>query len=220
VRLVLRQRIRDLSPRGEFILVWMVCFGYFTASSGAALLLGRHQFERDTNQILRGIAIELAILGAFAAIVRLRGWTGEGLGLRFTWPAALAGIPLYVAFMAVYAITAATVTHFLPLANMQFRVHAPLGIVVVFIVVNSLYEELTVTGYVISALSHDGAALAITASTLIRFAYHLYQGPLASISILPLGLLFGAVYWRWRTLWPLMVAHTLTNVISFASQMR
>ena len=29
------------------------------------------------------------------------------------------------------------------------------------------------------------------------------------------GLLFGAVYWRWRRLWPLIVAHTIANLISF-----
>ena len=64
-------------------------------------------------------------------------------------------------------------------------------------------------------MSAQGAALDITASTLLRFLYHLYQGPLASISILPLGLLFGAVFWRWRSVWPLIVAHTIANLLSF-----
>ena len=31
----------------------------------------------------------------------------------------------------------------------------------------------------------------------------------------PLGLLFGAVFWRWRNLWPLIVAHTIANLIAF-----
>ena len=86
---------------------------------------------------------------------------------------------------------------------------------IAFIVVNSFFEETIVSGYVITALSPQGAGLAITASTLLRFLYHLYQGPLAAISILPLGLLFGAVFWRWRNLWPLIVAHTIANLIAF-----
>jgi membrane protease YdiL (CAAX protease family) len=48
----------------------------------------------------------------------------------------------------------------------------------------------------------------------LRFAYHLYQGPLASISILPLGFVFAAMFWRWRNIWPLVVAHTIANVVS------
>ena len=92
--------------------------------------------------------------------------------------------------------------------------------VLLFIAVNSVFEESAVTGYVVTQLSEQGAALAVTASGLVRFAYHLYQGPIASIAILPLGLLFAAVYWRWRNLWPLIVAHTITNLISVFQSMR
>ena len=34
--------------------------------------------------------------------------------------------------------------------------------------------------------------------------------------LLPLGLLFAFVYWRWRLLWPLIVAH---GVMDFMGQM-
>jgi membrane protease YdiL (CAAX protease family) len=95
----------------------------------------------------------------------------------------------------------------------RFVITANPAAMVLFIVVNSFFEEMIVTGYMVTALSREGAALAITTSTLLRFLYHLYQGPLASISILPLGLLFGAVFWRWRNLWPLIVAHTVANLV-------
>ena len=94
---------------------------------------------------------------------------------------------------------------------------APVILMLVFIVVNSIFEEALVTGYVVTALAEQGPALAITASTLLRFAYHLYQGPVASISVLPLGLMFAAVFWKWRTLWPLVMAHSLINVMAFSS---
>lgn len=51
-------------------------------------------------------------------------------------------------------------------------------------------------------------------ATLLRFLYHLYQGPVAALSVLPLGLLFGTVFWKWRNLWPLVVAHTLANLLA------
>jgi hypothetical protein len=34
-------------------------------------------------------------------------------------------------------------------------------------------------------------------------------------AILPIGLLFGFVYWKWRRLWPLFIAHALFDVFAF-----
>lgn len=212
---MLRDRIRRLSPRAELVLVSIVAFGYFTATSVAWLLVRPAAFTLGTPQVTRGLLIELALFAAFAAILRARGWTAARLGLRFSVASALAGIPLFMLFMVLYAIAAGVALRVMPIAEFRFSVHAPFWLMILFIVVNSFYEEITVTGYVIAALSSEGAALAITASTLIRFAYHLYQGPIAAVTILPLGVLFGAVFWRWRTLTPLIVAHTLTNLLTF-----
>jgi membrane protease YdiL (CAAX protease family) len=88
------------------------------------------------------------------------------------------------------------------------------AIVLLLIVVNSFFEEIVVTGYVVSALAKHGAAFAISASTLLRFLYHTYQGPLGTLSILPMGLLYAAVFWRWRNLWPMLVAHSIMNSFS------
>ena len=170
-----------------------------------------------TARELRAFLTEASLLAIVLLILRIRGWTKERLGLDFSLGAATAGVLLFLAYMTVYWITAAAVISFAPgVAKQnafQFAITAHPAAVLAFIVINSFYEEIVVTGYVVTALAPQGAALAITASTLLRFSYHLYQGPLASITILPLGLLFGAVYWRWRTLWPLIVAHTINNII-------
>jgi membrane protease YdiL (CAAX protease family) len=83
-------------------------------------------------------------------------------------------------------------------------------------VINAVFEELTVTAYVIESMASGGAGPAIAASTLLRFSYYLWQGPLASLSMVPLGLLFGMMYWRRRNVWPLIVAHTIANAVVFA----
>jgi membrane protease YdiL (CAAX protease family) len=169
---------------------------------------------------VRSILIEAVILAAVIAILRARGWTIRRLGLEFSWKAAAAGIPLFVIYLLVYAITTTLVLMVFPAAGkvwvFSFINRAPFALVLLFIILNSVFEELLVTAYVIESFSSDGAGLAITVSTLLRFAYHLYQGPLASLSIIPLGLLFATMYWRWRNVWPLMVAHTLSNVVVFA----
>lgn len=212
----MREFIEKLNDRGEFYLVTIVCFSYAITASAIILLLRIRHFELTTGRVLRGLVIELAILSALAVILRLRGWRRADLGLRFSWPAALAGFPLFIAYLVLYYSIAIALMQFLQFEGFTFVPRAPLVLVVLFVLVNSAFEEIAVTGYVIEALSHQGAALAITASTLIRFSYHLYQGPVSSISILPLGLLFGAVYWKWRNLWPLMVAHTIANLLTLA----
>lgn len=216
----MRDLIRRLSDRSELLLVTAIAFSFFTVSSAWTLLSGVREVDLSTALVLRAIGIQLLILLAAGAILRARGWTLDRLGLRFSWKAALAGVPFFILYLLLYWITATVVLLLWPAARevwvFRYTVSAPFWLLLAMLVVNSFFEEVMVTGYVISALSREGAALAITASTLLRFAYHLYQGPLASISIIPLGLAFGAMFWRGRNLWPLIVAHTIANVLAFA----
>jgi membrane protease YdiL (CAAX protease family) len=219
-----REAIRRLSPRSEFFLVLALCFGYFVVSSAIVLFLGVHQFNMTTGRVIRGVLVELALMAISAWVLHVRGWDFGRLGLRFSWPALLAGVPLFIAYIVLYWGTFLLAVRIYPDAQriqvMKMIPAAPFSVFVIFIVINSLFEEAAVTGYVVTALSDQGAPLSITASALIRLLYHLYQGPIASISVLPLGLLFALVYWRWRNLWPLMTAHTIANLLSFAAASR
>ncbi|HXH37408.1 MAG TPA: CPBP family intramembrane glutamic endopeptidase [Thermoanaerobaculia bacterium] len=214
----MRERIRNLSSRAEFFLIITLCFGYFIGSSLTVLLRHIHTFELSTFRVMRGIATEIAILAVTGWILHIRGWRLSRLSKRISWRGVLAGVPLVVAYFLLYLVTGIALVLAYPpasrLATMRMIPSAPAALLLVFIVVNSVFEEVTVSGYVVTALSEHGPALSITASTLLRFLYHLYQGPIACISILPLGLLFGAVYWRWKNLWPLGVAHTIANIVA------
>ena len=216
-----RDTIRNMSPRSEFVLVTTLCFGYFVVTSASVLILNLHEMRLTTPRALRGMALEIVLLCTTLWILRIRGWNWERLGLRFSWPSFLAGLPLFIWYMLMYWLTFVVVTMLYRPARSLHATRiipaAPAAILLLVILINSVFEEVTVTGYVVSALSEQGASLSITASTLIRFAYHLYQGPIATIAILPLGPLFAGVFWRWRNLWPLMVAHTITNLLAFAS---
>jgi membrane protease YdiL (CAAX protease family) len=53
-------------------------------------------------------------------------------------------------------------------------------------------------------------------STVVRLLYHLYQGPIGVLIIVPMGLLYGYVYARTRQLWPLMFAHVLIDLIGLS----
>lgn len=212
--------IRNLSGRAEFTTILVVSFGYYVIASLVTLIRGIRRFEMTTADAVWMIVFQLLVLSVVALILRIRGWDRTRVGLRFSWGAALAGIPLFIFYLLIYWMTATIVLLVVPGARtmwaFQFTTLAPFWLMLVMIAVNSVFEELLVTGYVVSALSHRGAAFAITASTLLRFSYHLYQGPLSSLGVIPLGLLFGALFWQRRTLWPLMVAHTIANIVAFS----
>jgi membrane protease YdiL (CAAX protease family) len=146
------------------------------------------------------------------------------LGLQFSWRSAAAGIPLFVIYLLVYWVTATLIFLVLPdargLRAIAFTAHVPSWLMIILLIVNAAFEELLVTGFVIASLAEKGAAIAVAASTLLRFAYHLYQGPLNAVSIIPVGLLLGALFWRARNLWPLIVAHALADVVVYVSAHR
>ena len=221
LQLPMRETIRRLSPRSEFFLVIALCFGYFAFASAAALFVGTPDLKYTSGRVVQSIVIELILLSAAGWVLHVRGWKFRRLGFDFSWAGLLAGIPLFIAYLVLYWGTYLFAVSVYPAArNVQapkIVPTAPFALFAVFIILNSLFEEAAVTGYVVSKLSEQGFALSITASALIRFVYHLYQGPIASLAILPLGFLFAAVYWRWRNLWPLMSAHTIANLIVFAA---
>jgi membrane protease YdiL (CAAX protease family) len=196
----------------------LLSLSYPVASSAVVLLAGVRRYEMTTARVLRGALMEASLLALVAAVLAVRGWTIERIGLQFSARAAFAGLPLFVCYMLLYWSSSLIVVALFPEAahgrGFQFVIRASPAATLLFVVINSLFEEVIVAGYVVSALTPQGVALSITASTLLRFLYHLYQGPQAAVSILPLGLLFGAVYWKWRNLWPLIIAHTITNVLA------
>jgi membrane protease YdiL (CAAX protease family) len=216
----MNERVRRLSARAEFWVVVSLCFLYFVATSLAVLLLRVQKFQLTTGRTIRGIVTETLILAVVSWFLHVRGWQWSRISSRLTVRGVLLGIPLFIGYYLLYWFASALVVASYPAAgriqSVQMVPAAPFGLIFAFLVINSLFEETTVAAYVISALSEQGAAFSITASTLLRFAYHLYQGPVASVSIVPLGLLFGTVYFRTRNVWPLVTAHTIANVIAFS----
>ena len=84
-------------------------------------------------------------------------------------------------------------------------------------VVNGIFEELFVAGYIITSLTaRRGMWTAINVSVVVRLLYHLYQGPIGILTVVPMGLLYGYVYSRTRQLWPLIVAHVLLDLVAMS----
>jgi membrane protease YdiL (CAAX protease family) len=82
---------------------------------------------------------------------------------------------------------------------------------------NSLLEEVVAVGYLLERLERLGWTVPamIVASSLLRGAYHLYQGFGPFVGNAVMGVLFCLVYLRTRRVMPLVVAHTLLDVVAF-----
>jgi len=82
---------------------------------------------------------------------------------------------------------------------------------------NAVLEEVVMIGYLYSRWLRAGWSLpvVVAVSALVRGSYHLYQGFGGFLGNLAMGLFFGWVYTRTRRVGPLVVAHTLLDIVAF-----
>ena len=90
-------------------------------------------------------------------------------------------------------------------------------VLVLAAVQNAVLEEVIVVGYLFTRLRQMGwrVPVLLVASAVLRGSYHLYQGFGGFVGNLAMGLVFGLVYLRWRRVGPLVVAHTVLDVVAF-----
>jgi membrane protease YdiL (CAAX protease family) len=155
-------------------------------------------------------------------LVRRSGERVRSIGLDATQPVRdlLAGVLLTIGVAGVGLLVYAAAVE---LGLNRFVVPVPpLGhwwtypVLVLSSAQNGLLEEIVVVGYLLTRLERIGwsPAAALWSSSVLRGSYHLYQGLGGFAGNLLLGLFFGWLYQRSRRLWPLVLAHTLVDVLA------
>jgi len=213
--------IRALPPRAEFFIVVVGAFGYFILGSVIAFFYPTPQIP-ISNATLRFLLVyESVVLLALLTLLRLRDWPLSHIGIRPTLMGTLVGAGLaaaaYLAYVAVFLVAAILSPYVQQIADERAFVTAglDLALIIAVSVVNPIFEEVFVCGYVISALmGRRGFWTAVNVSIGLRLAYHLYQGPIGVISIIPLGLVFAYWYARTGRLWPVVVAHAIFDLVA------
>lgn len=160
---------------------------------------------------------------------RMRPWAGVGLGApdgagRFTlqaligllagWGAALVAMLLATRGLGWAPIDTA---RFAGLHGNEARL---LGLLAISWTTAALGEEVLFRGFLQSRLQallagrrHAGV-LAVLAQAVVFGLCHAYQGPTGILVSGAIGLAFGLLMLRFRTIWPLVVAHGLIDTIS------
>lgn len=82
---------------------------------------------------------------------------------------------------------------------------------------NAALEEVIVVGYLLTRLQRIGwpTWAAFGASAVLRGAYHLYQGFGPFLGNLVMGLVFAEYFRRRGRVMPLVIAHTLLDIVAF-----
>lgn len=82
---------------------------------------------------------------------------------------------------------------------------------------NALLEEVVGVGYLLTRLRELGwhAAAAVGVQSLLRGSYHLYQGFGGFVGNAVMGVIFALFYLRFKRVMPLVIAHTLLDVVAF-----
>ncbi|MBV8840703.1 MAG: CPBP family intramembrane metalloprotease, partial [Alphaproteobacteria bacterium] len=145
-----------------------------------------------------------------------RGWTPRLLGLDFHARDWLVGVALSVAIFIAYNAIAIIAALVFPLQRPVITGTTSVSLLnfLALSVVNPVFEEVFVCGYVVTTLQKSrGAWTAINVSTAIRLSYHLYQGAYGVLGIVPTGLIFAWWFAATGRLWPAIVAHGLLNLV-------
>lgn len=82
---------------------------------------------------------------------------------------------------------------------------------------NGVLEEVLMLGYVfirLRQLDWSWWAIVLT-SALVRGSYHVYQGFGGFAGNVIMGIVFGWLFLRWRRVGPLVVAHTVLDIVAF-----
>lgn len=222
----LHELIRQLPARVEFLFVISWAFGLSIFSSILAVGSTPEQNQGIyNNAALIGVLVfELVQSVVLVWFLRIRGWTLEKLGLTVSLRSSLLGLALLVVTYGLWIGVQVVASWALPAEMEAAAARYPsaasdisMGLVILASVVNGIFEEVFVAGYVIAAVTPvRGMWTAINVSTGIRLLYHLYQGPIGILTIVPMGVLFGYSYARTRLLWPLILAHIVMDIIGFA----
>ncbi|MFZ6647629.1 CPBP family intramembrane glutamic endopeptidase [Undibacterium sp. TJN25] len=203
----------------EALSIVAICFGWFIFNSLLSLGSESAKGEFSDASFLSLIVVELA-LGSFALLVlRLRGHSLRALLPVPTWYGGILGVLAYAAATWISSLVTALFDTGMPEQPIeQMMSHATPSLTYVFALalVNGLYEEVFLLGYLQRSFSAAAPSFAIGLAVLVRLLYHLYQGPLGALSIVAYGLVIGIFYWRTNMLWPAVFAHMLADILPFA----
>lgn len=207
---------------GELLVVVTIAFGLPIYWSFSAVLAPTIEASFSEAGLWGMVFYELLVLALLVPVLWFRGWTPHALGLQWQGRDVRPALGLLIACIAAcYPVSwlgADMAEGVNPSMDAMVAGKLSLAAVVAISLINPIFEEVFVCAYVIRVLQrHHSPAFAVNVSVAIRASYHLYQGPIGTISLVIVGLILGWWFARTGRLWPAIVAHGLMDLLALVA---
>ena len=182
-------------------------------------------FDLGQRRLLSTLALEAVVVVLLWPWLAWRGWSFRRIAGAPEPLDVLRGLGLVGLAYAAYYFSALTWAAFSPRSYDALFAAVPTGVasfkvVAALCIVNPVFEEFLWLAYGVTAFERFGIRYAVIASVALRTTVHAYQGVVALIGIVPLGIVFTVYYARTKRLWPAIVAHVVFDAIALASVTR
>jgi membrane protease YdiL (CAAX protease family) len=212
----------------EFSLIMLVSLGYLIFSAFAWATIDPNSqavLNYGNDDILQILFYEFTVLLIVMGILKWQGWSISSIGFSISLRKLTAGLAMFVISYFLYVIVFRLFGDFVlnlkildnsANENITYTVSANLLPLILFSLINPFFEEFILVGYIVTAV-RDKMSLfgCLILSVGFRLAFHVYQGPIILLSILPTGIMFTLYYWYKGNLIPSIIAHSLLDFLSF-----
>lgn len=194
------QQQTQLNPNRDAEILWNVLYQFLGIVFGLALVAMVVYLMWEPGQnALRRIGLDFSRFG---------GDFGRGILL-----AAVIGIP----GLGLYAISRLLGLNVAVVASPLDAAWWTVPLLLLAAVRAGLTEEVIFIAYLFDRLRRLGWSwwAIILSTAALRGAYHAYQGVGAIVGNVVMGVVFGWCYKRWGRVMPLVIAHTLLDIVAF-----
>jgi len=229
VCITVKSIIRSFSAPTELLLVLFISFGltivHITAWIIHNVWAAQAPSSVETRPLQNDGIIFLAVMEVLTLLMvlgigRIRGWSLATFGFRLSWKWTAVGLLLFgTGFLLQQVIGLVTREVFHSTVDYHRINQLTLPVIVMISLINPVFEETIESGYIFYALEKYGPWLTVGSSAGFRAFLHATMGISGVVAMFTQGLLYGLLYWRWRQLWPLVVAHALQMLYSLLRTM-
>jgi membrane protease YdiL (CAAX protease family) len=211
----------------ELILILSIAFLPSLILSINHLLIGSITNQGNFNAINYIVWLTQGLLSIVLLFYILkknnRSYSEIGLKLKFEWKDLLFGLGLMISAIIINAILLNIINIISPETykqainpqNVDFLKTNLTGFLFIIVIVFPVQEELIVRGFTMSEIFNltSNKSLAVAISVMIQFSYHIYQGLIPALMLLPFFIIVSIYFVKTGNLNPVILAHIFIDLM-------
>ncbi len=209
----------------EFIIVIGLGFGLFIYSSNYnAFFNSKNEIAQSYNSFdfIFICLYEILALGIIIKYLKHRKWADKDFNLTFSYRMILIAFSL-IMFREILGYTLTFIFEQMEILNSikketNINIYSGFFSILLITIINSIYEEVLLVGYIFKRLEKLHPVIILIISFIIRESFHTYQGLESLPMVLSISIVFGLYYLKFKKLWPIIMAHGISNSIKFANE--